>query len=109
MGRSGPDVKGATKDRACARGVVWLDASWIRWLLLLAGPAVSVEIARAEPEQNRTMIATRSCRTVASTSMIKVNSTRVRLRSHEQKNILANKCFIAWRWVGSVRSCTHPQ
>ena len=66
----------ANRDRACTCEMAWSPENAIKSMLVLAPMLRGENGAAAEPAQKRMMIATRNCRTVATTFMIKVNSTR---------------------------------
>lgn len=61
-------------------------------LLMLAVVLVRGGSASAEAEHKRMMIATRNCRSVANTFMIKVKNTRCSFLGQEKSNIFMEQC-----------------
>ena len=89
---SGPHVAEANIDRTFAGERGCFSASWTISLLVLAADVVRGESASAEAAHQRMMIATRNCRTVANTLIIKVKSTRCWFLGQEKLNISTKKC-----------------
>ena len=84
IGRSGLDVAEANKYGACSGEMAWLGARWIKPLFVPAAIKVCDERATADAKLTRMMTAKMNCRSVASTFMIQVNSTRCSFSSQEK-------------------------
>jgi hypothetical protein len=96
---SGPYVAEANNDRACIRERAGFPTVWIISLLVLAAVVVRGGSASAEAEHKRMMIATKNCRSVANTFMIKDKNTRCSFLGQAKSNIFVNKCSALARRV----------
>ena len=92
LGRSSPHVTEANNDRACIGERAWFPARGNIFPLVLAADAVRGASAPLKQRIKRMMIATRNCRTVANTLMIKVKNTRCSFLGQEKSNISTKKC-----------------
>jgi hypothetical protein len=92
LGRRDPHIAEANNDRARIGERAWFPASWKISLLVLA--AARGESASAEAAHKRMMMATRNCRTLANTLMIKVKNTRCSFQGQGKSNISKKKCSI---------------
>ena len=120
LGGSGPYVAEANNDRACIGERAGFPRVWIISLLVLAAVVARGGSASAEAAHKRMMIATKNCRSVANTFMIKEKNTRCSFWSQEKSNIFVKECstlaaprrrFVRscmnWRW-GSLKTLGLP-
>ena len=110
LGGSGPYVAEANNDRAYIGERADFPTVWFISLLVLAAVVVRSGSASAEAEHKRMMIATKNCRSVANTFMIKDKNTRCSFLSQEKSNIFVKKCSTLGAPGGRfVRSCMNSR
>jgi len=108
--RSDPHVANNNEDGGCSCEMASFPVSWITSVSVLAGPAAPSESAAAKAVQKRMITVTRNCRPIASTLMIKVNSTRCSFRSQEKNRPFHKGMFhLQPPLRGSVRYCMNPR
>ena len=107
LGGSGPYVAEANNDRACIGERAGFPPVWIISLLVLVAVVVCIGSASAEAEHKRMMIATKNCRSVANTFMIKDKNTRCSFLSQREIKHFHGEMFYAGRAGWKIRAFLH--